>query len=182
MSDVHFDRPEAFTADECARVVALAETAGLAPATIYGGDGTKVDPNIRNVASSLHQRSPATAWLHDRLDTLFAEAAAALGVAVAPMAEPLQILRYDEGGHFRTWHTDGGLDAQARRLLSVSVELSPLGAYDGGDLQIAPSALGLRTLPQGGARVFFSRVLHCVTPVTRGTRWALVNWTGAAPV
>ncbi len=177
---MHFDRPDAFTAEECVRIVALAEAAGLAPATIYGGDGTKVDPNIRNVATSHHERSPETAWLHDRLDALFAQAAAALGVAVAPMAEPLQILRYDEGAHFRTWHTDGGYDAHERRLLSVSVELSPLDAHEGGDLQIPPALIGRRTLPQGGARFFLSRALHCVTPVTRGTRWALVNWTGAA--
>lgn len=180
MNAIHFDRPGAFTPVECDRIVALAEAAGLVPATVYGGDGTQVDPNVRDVATSLHQRSSATAWLHDRLDSLFAEAAAALGVAVSPMAEPLQILRYDQGGHFRAWHTDGGYDVQARRLLSVSVELSPLGAYDGGDLQIAPSVMSPRTLAQGGARFFFSRALHCVTPVTRGTRWALVNWTGAA--
>lgn len=180
MSGIHFDRPDAFTAEECARIVALAEAAGLAPATIYGGDGTQVDASIRNVAASHHARSPATAWLHDRLDALFAEAADALGVAVSPMTESLQILRYDPGGHFQMWHTDSGLDAQARRLLSVSVELSPLGAYCGGDLQIVPSAMAERTLAQGGARFFFSRALHRVTPVTRGTRWALVNWTGGA--
>lgn len=180
MNGIHFDRPEAFSAKECARIVALAEGAGLAPATVYGGDGTQVDASFRDVATSYHARTPAAAWLHDRLDALFAEAAAALGVAVAPMSEPLQILRYDIGGHFRTWHSDAGFDASARRLLSVSVELSPPGAHDGGDLEIVPSVLGRRTLAQGGARFFLSRALHRVTPVTRGTRWALVNWTGGA--
>jgi PKHD-type hydroxylase len=180
VNGIHFDRPDAFSADECERIVALAEGAGLAPATVYGGAEAAVDTNVRNVATSYHERNAATAWLHDRLDSLFAEAAAALGVAVAPMAEPLQILRYDEGGHFRAWHSDAGLDARDRRLLSVSVELSPLGAHDGGDLEIAPPVLGPRTLAQGGARFFLSRALHRVTPVTRGTRWALVNWTGGS--
>ena len=180
MNTIHFDRPAAFSADECARIVALGEAAGLAPATVYGGEGTQVVPSIRNVATSHHERGEGTAWLHDRLDGLFAEAAAALGVEVAPMTEPLQILRYDEGGHFQTWHSDAGFDAQGRRLLSVSVELSPLDAHDGGDLQIVPAMMGTRTLEQGGARFFFSRALHRVTPVTRGTRWALVNWTGPA--
>ena len=180
MNPIHFDRPDAFTADECARIVALGETAGLVPATVYGGDGTQVDSSARNAATSHHERTEATAWLHDRLDRLFAEAAAALGVAVAPMNEPLQIVRYDEGGHFQMWHSDAGFDAQGRRLLSVSVELSPLGDHEGGDLQIVPSVMGARTLEQGGARFFFSRALHRVTPVTRGTRWALVNWTGPA--
>jgi PKHD-type hydroxylase len=180
MSAIHFDRPEAFTVEECARIVVLGEAVGLAPATVYGGSAPQVDTKVRDVATSHHPRTEATAWLHDRLDALFAEAAAALGVAVAPMTEPLQILRYDEGGHFRTWHSDAGLDARDRRLLSVSVELSPLADHDGGDLEIAPSVLGRRTLEQGGARFFLSRALHHVTPVTRGTRWALVNWTGGA--
>ena len=180
MNGIHFDRPGVFSTEECARIVALAEEAGLAPATIYGASGTQVDTNVRDVATSYHPRSDATAWLHDRLDSLFAEAADALGVAVAPMAEPLQILRYDEGGHFRTWHSDAGVDAYDRRLLSVSVELSPRDAHDGGALEIAPSALGRRLLEQGGARFFFSRAIHRVTPVTRGTRWALVNWTAGA--
>ena len=38
MSAIHFDRPGAFSADECSRIVALGEAAGLAPATVYGGD------------------------------------------------------------------------------------------------------------------------------------------------
>lgn len=101
MSGIHFDRPDAFTAEDCARIVALAQDVGLAAATVYAGDGTQVDRNTRDVATSHHSRTPATAWLHDRLDALFAEAAAALGVTVAPMAEPLQILRYDEGSHFQ---------------------------------------------------------------------------------
>jgi PKHD-type hydroxylase len=180
VNGIHFDRPDAFSADECACIVALGEAAGLAAATVYGDSKAQVDTNVRDVATSHHARTEATAWLHDRLDALFAEAAAALGVAVAPMAEPLQILRYDEGGHFRTWHSDAGLDASGRRLLSVSVELSPLADHDGGDLEIVPSVLGRRTLAQGGARFFLSRALHRVTPVTRGTRWALVNWTGGA--
>jgi PKHD-type hydroxylase len=33
-------------------------------------------------------------------------------------------------------------------------------------------------LPRGGARLFPSRAIHRVTPVTRGVRHALVAWTG----
>jgi PKHD-type hydroxylase len=49
-------------------------------------------------------------------------------------------------------------------------------------LEIAPGTIGLpRTLPRGGARLFPSRAIHRVTPVTRGERWALVAWTGLDP-
>jgi PKHD-type hydroxylase len=121
-----------------------------------------------------------TAWIYERLDALFAEAGAALGLEVAPMAEPLQLLRYDVGGHFQAWHSDGGYDKQAERLISVSVELSAPEDHDGGDLEIMPVLLGAGNRPaRGGARFFKSQAMHRVTPVTRGRRYALVNWAGA---
>jgi PKHD-type hydroxylase len=133
---------------------------------------------------SMQPRGEATAWFFDRLDALFADAAASLGIAVAPMTEPVQILRYAPGDHFQAWHTDAGADRHGDRLLSVSVELSDLGAHEGGDLEILPDLIGkARTLKRGGARFFPSRALHRVTPVRSGVRWALVNWTppAAAP-
>ena len=35
--------------------------------------------------------------------------------------------------------------------------------------------------PQGSIVVFPSFVYHCVTPVTKGTRYSLVNWMCGAP-
>jgi PKHD-type hydroxylase len=94
------------------------------------------------------------------------------------MAEDIQLMRYGVGSHFRMWHSDAGYDRQSERLISVSAELSDPAEYEGGQLEIAGQAMGPRTLPRGGARFFFSRALHRVTPVTRGTRYSLVNWTG----
>ena len=179
---VFHDVAEAFEPAECDRLIALAEAGEMEKAPVYGGgfDHVPLD-RVRRTLVSLQERSESTAWLFGRLDALFAEAAAALGVEVAPMAEPVQILRYGPGDHFQAWHSDAGLDRQGDRLLSVSVELSELGDHDGGALEIVPATVGAaRTLPRGGARFFFSRALHRVTPVTRGVRWALVNWTPPA--
>jgi PKHD-type hydroxylase len=90
------------------------------------------------------------------------------------------VLRYDEGGHFAMWHTDAGVDSVDRRRVSMSVELSERAGYQGGELEIVPDLVGrARILPRGSAQLFPSRALHRVTPVTSGTRWALVAWTGA---
>lgn len=178
MALIH-DVPRAFSEAECESLIALGERSGLVPATVWAGQGDEVDPATRSAWTSHHPRGPGTAWIYDRLDPLFAEAGHVLGIAVGPVAEPLQILRYDEGGHFRTWHSDAGYDAMDRRLVSVSIELSPLGSHEGGDLEIIPDTVGrARTLPRGGARFFPSRAIHRVTPVTRGVRHALVIWTG----
>jgi PKHD-type hydroxylase len=173
------DVPKAFSAAECDALIALGERAGLVPATVWAGAGDTVDPSARSALTSHHPRSDETAWIYDRLDPLFAAAGEALRLAVGPIAEPLQILRYGEGGHFRTWHSDAGYDAIERRLLSVSVELSDPGDHEGGVLEIIPDTVGRpRTLQRGGARFFPSRAIHRVTPVTRGVRHALVIWTG----
>lgn len=173
--------PRAFSDDECEALVALGARSGLVPATVWAGEGDRVVPAVRSVRTSYHPRGPATAWIYERLDLLFERAGEAFGLAVVPVVEPLQILRYDEGGHFRTWHSDAGYDAMERRLVSVSVELSPLGDHEGGDLEIIPDTVGQRrTLERGGARFFPSRAIHRVTPVTSGVRHALVIWTGGA--
>jgi PKHD-type hydroxylase len=181
MMRIHVDRSGIFSAAECDRLIALAESSQLAPAPVYGGADHVPPDRVRRVAVSMQARGEATAWFFDRLDALFADAGAELGVAAAPMAEPVQILRYAPGDHFQAWHTDAGADRHGERLLSVSVELSELGDHEGGDLEILPDVIGkARTLPRGGARIFLSRALHRVTPVRSGTRWALVNWTGPA--
>ncbi|HEX8623282.1 MAG TPA: 2OG-Fe(II) oxygenase [Allosphingosinicella sp.] len=182
MTRIHVDRSAVFTAAECERLIALAGRSELAPAPTYGGADHVPPDRMRRVSVSMQGRGEATAWFFDRLDALFADAAAELGVAVRPMTEPVQILRYAPGDHFQAWHTDAGADRTGDRLLSVSVELSDLGAHEGGDLEILPDLIGrARTLERGGARIFVSRALHRVTPVRSGTRWALVNWTGPAP-
>ena len=181
MNRIHVERPGVFPADECDRLIALAEGSALAPAPIYGGADHIPPDRVRRVAVSMQARGEATAWFFDRLDALFADAGALLGVSVAPMTEPVQILRYAPGDHFQAWHTDAGADRHDERLLSVSVELSDLDDHEGGDLEILPDLIGkARTLERGGARIFLSRALHRVTPVRSGMRWALVNWTGPA--
>ena len=181
MKRIHVERSGLFSAAECERLIALARGDGLAPAPIYGGADHVPPERVRRAQVSMQSRGEANAWLFDRLDALFADAAAELGVAVAPMAEPVQILRYAPGDHFQAWHTDAGADRHGDRLLSVSVELSEPGDHEGGDLEILPDLIGrARSLPRGGARIFFSRALHRVTPVRSGVRWALVNWTGPA--
>lgn len=178
MASLYLAVAQAFTPAECDAVVALAEGGGAA-APVFGDGGYHVDRSQRDVPTSLHARDGANAWLFDRLDGLFAQGAAAFALPVGPIAEPVQILRYDVGNHFRTWHSDAGRDAHDRRRISMSVELSERADYDGGELEIVPDRVGaLRTLPRGSAQLFPSRALHRVTPVTRGRRWSLVAWTG----
>ena len=179
MALIYFDCPSAFTEAECESIILVAGSAQMEPGPVWRGAGYGVDPALRNVSTSYQPRDDATQWIYDRLDALFAKAAAELGMAVGPVSEDIQIMRYDTGCHFKTWHTDAGADKHSQRVISVSVELSDPDDYEGGVLEIVPDAIGrARSLARGGARFFPSRALHRVTPVTRGVRHALVIWTG----
>ena len=180
MSRTYLAAPAAFTDRECDRIVAMGEASGGAPGPVYGGDGYTVDRARRDVLSALLPRDETSEWLFARLDVLFAAAADSFALPVGPVAEPVQVLRYDVGSHFATWHSDAGLDALDRRRISLSVELSERRDYEGGELEVVPDLVGrARSLPRGSVQLFPSRALHRVTPVTRGRRWALVAWTGA---
>jgi PKHD-type hydroxylase len=177
VTNLYLAIPEALSAAECDAAIALA-SGRLASAPVYGGGGARIDPMVRDVGSALIERAEA-GWLFDRLDALFARAAAAFGTPVGPLGEPIQILRYGTGGHFQVWHSDAGGDLVETRRISLSVELSPLADHEGGALEIVPDLVGQpRLLERGGAHLFPSRALHRLAPVTRGTRWALVAWTG----
>jgi PKHD-type hydroxylase len=181
MAPNYLEIADAFTGAQCDSIVALAPPSAMLPAPVYNDGDPVIDSRTRDVFLCLRGRDAETDWLYDRIDALFAAAAPAFGMKVAPMSEKLQILRYEAGGHFQAWHTDAGIDRQETRLLSISVELSGPADHEGGLLEIAPDRIaGPRGLPRGGACIFPSRALHRVSPVTRGTRWALVNWTGPA--
>lgn len=179
MSRFSFEMPRAFAPDACDAIIGLGDEAAGEGAPVWTDLGYGVDASARNAETVLRHRTAETAWLFDRLDALFAEAAGRLGIPVGPVTEPVQILRYGAGGHFQLWHTDCGFDLIETRRISVSVELSEPGDYEGGLLEIVPDRMGgPRRLPRGGATFFPSRALHHVTPVTQGVRRALVAWTG----
>ena len=88
------------------------------------------------------------------------------------------VMKYtgQNGGH-NDWHVDIGRLNNASRKLGVSVQLSHSSDYVGGDLEFHNQQVDKEGLRQRGALVVFSAYwLHRVTPVTAGTRHALVCW------
>ena len=92
----------------------------------------------------------------------------------------IQYSEYDAKykGHF-DWHIDIGEDGSNHfyeRKLSMSIQLSDYSEYKGGNLEIRNVELGMESKQKGTMIVFPSTKLHRVTPVTDGTRKALVAW------
>jgi PKHD-type hydroxylase len=74
------------------------------------------------------------------------------------------------------------------RKISMTINLNAPGAYEGGNLKFDFGQHALTQFheveeirPQGSIIVFPSFLDHCVTPVTKGTRYSLVLWTLGDP-
>ena len=88
--------------------------------------------------------------------------------------DEIQFTVYDAGEYY-DWHHDlGGKNYTGLRKLSISVQLSDPGDYDGGILEFDHYTES--DTRQGTAVVFPSFFRHRVTAVERGTRYALVCW------
>lgn len=97
--------------------------------------------------------------------------------------EPLYHVTYlaDDQGHY-DWHIDKNGDNQPTRKLSITFQMTDPAAYDGGNLEInAYGSIDVCPRDRGKLILFPSYEVHRVTPVTRGTRSALVAWIVGPP-
>lgn len=140
-----------------------------------------VDGRTRQVFDDFKKRRDAL--IED--ESLRAEARARIQARLIPeMAKALQFAatrmeRYivacydaDDGGYFRP-HRDNTTRGTAHRKFACSINLNA-DEFEGGDLRFPE--FGRRTYrPQtGGAVIFSCSLLHEVTPVTAGTRYAFL--------
>jgi len=168
--------PAAFTQDETRRIVLAASAADSADARLVRGDRAH---NLRRADLVWTDDIPELAWVMDRLIDVVREANRRFDFALDAMAESPQVARYgaERAGHF-DWHADiGDGPVAARRKLTVVVQLSAPEDYEGGALEIQPSAHVVSAdRAQGAAVAFPSFLLHRVTPVTQGERHSLTIW------
>ena len=94
-----------------------------------------------------------------------------------------QFVKYEVGdffgNHRDSYPTINGMnDELGVRKLSLTVQLSDEGWYEGGDLRIENDTSGAFHLNKniGEGVVFPSWIRHEIKPVTKGTRYALVAW------
>lgn len=174
--------PDLFSADDCARIVAMAGAAEMEEARLVGGRAVAEKRRAR--LSWLDDEGEA-AWVMTRMMRAIADAnRAAYGFDIEAFEERAQVALYEDsvGGGF-DWHSDVGDGPLARRRkLTVVVQLSGDADYEGGALEVNSDGT-VREAPrlQGTGLAFPSFALHRVAPVTRGRRWSLTLWAHGAP-
>ena len=87
--------------------------------------------------------------------------------------EPYEIKSYIEGDLF-DYHTDSyvNLIQHVNRKLNLLVQLSDENEYEGGDLLVNQFKCSRK---KGTAILFPAHLFHCVTPITKGTRYSLIG-------
>ena len=152
----------------------------------------KVQPRKVKVGSDLQDRpefnrseyrhlipGPETNWIYQRIaQTVGMLNASCYQFDVDGFDEPLYHVTYDESvqGHYH-WHIDGNAAGKPARKLSITFQMSSDSDYEGGTLEFNRTGEPTSAPKDRGTFVMFpSYILHRVTPVTKGTRHALVGW------
>jgi PKHD-type hydroxylase len=171
-----------FSADEIDRINDMAWSS---PARRVGiGQDLHYEPRVNRSTVRWLAPSQATEWIYARLTAAIARLNAMhYQFEITGVDEELYHVTYDgsEEGHY-DWHVDVHHDSGFSRKLSMTLQLSDPASYEGGDLEIngggRPEAMAKA---RGRMLLFPSYELHRVTPVTRGSRSALVAWIVGPP-
>jgi PKHD-type hydroxylase len=125
-------------------------------------------------------------WLYNKLSDMIVTANNELWkFDLHSMPEQIQFTEYyaTENGHY-TWHQDIGPGILSKRKISITVQLSDPGEYDGGVLEMwqgGPQDSAVKAYKGAGSVFIFpSYMMHRVTPVTRGVRKSFVLWVGGS--
>ena len=137
------------------------------------------DASIRNRKENQQIKRSETALPVDRLIAqAFIRHALFQAWALPMRMVPPLFNRYGEGMFYGD-HVDNVIcaDPPLRADISLTLFLSDPADYDGGELVVeGPSAPVAVKLPAGSAFAYLSNTVHRVQKITRGERFAAVNW------
>lgn len=171
--------PGVLSPEECASLITRWTREGHQTGAITGraadGADTWTDAAIKRRADHLITDPALDAWITDRLARRVGPALLRAFHFAVTAHEAYRVGCYDAAarGGFSA-HRDDDNPAVASRRFALSVNLNP-GEYEGGALHLPEYGALLHT-PRGAAAVYSASLLHAVTEVTRGRRFALVGF------
>ena len=165
----------AFTPSEIIKIREMGDKLPKQKGEVGGEESTVSDYRVSDI--SWVPENLETQWLYDKI-TEYAKTAnkQMWNFDIWGYHDQLQYTTYyGDGGHY-DWHADLGPGISNRKL-SVVLQLSDPGEYEGGELQMNVGSTILTVPRELGLICFFpSFLLHRVTPLTSGVRKSLVTW------
>ncbi len=161
-----------FSTGECLQIREL--SASLS--TLEGGVSAKgtLAHDIRS--SNIRWMTPMTGnqWVFEKLWAAVEQVNQSYRFELDGIRE-VQIARYGQGD-FYDWHVDIGKAVTSTRKLSVTLQLSDPGSYEGGELVVQYHEDKEPVKEIGSVIVFPSYLSHRANRIIRGERWSLVAW------
>ncbi len=175
----HVEYLNYFSPPECDALIAIGKN--LLPQVATINIGRDIDERVRKsqVSWISHDQTDSNiTWIWDKLASLVTMANTKnFHFSLVGFLEKIQFTEYTtEGSHYE-WHMDYGAGSFSKRKLSLTIQLSDPGSYEGGNLELfykLQPIVAQRT--RGTAILFPSYTMHRVTPITRGERYSLVLW------
>jgi predicted 2-oxoglutarate/Fe(II)-dependent dioxygenase YbiX len=170
-----------FTPDECQRIIDLTADAYGSTAGVGADENGKIAKQIRDAEIFILENDMENRWIFDKVIQAVSVANKVhFDYEIAGIVHGLQLIKYtadgETQGHY-DWHVDAGNGSVSTRKISATVQLSDPRDYDECDLVVNDHGnIFVATRERGAINLFPSYMPHRVTPVTRGTRYALVIW------
>lgn len=171
-----------FSPDECRRIINLTKQAYPTSASVGGStDNSKIARDIRSANIFILDNDEEHHWIFQKISNIISVTNTLhFDYDISGITHGLQLIEYradaDIPGHYN-WHVDAGNGEPVHRKISLTVQLSDPADYEHCELIInnhGDEIIG--TKEQGSVHLFPSYMLHRVTPVTKGVRYALVIW------
>ncbi len=169
--------PEVFEAEFCRRLVALYEEKGGAESgfmrEVAGKTVLLSDPKHKTRRDHLIEDRELIRHTQARIHRRIVPEILKVHQFIVTRMERYLIACYDaeEGGHFRA-HRDNPSRGTAHRRFAVSVNLND--NFEGGEVSFPEYGPRGFKMAAGTACVFSCSLLHCVSPVTAGRRYAFL--------
>lgn len=169
--------PNVFERDFCAHLMGLYETHGGEESgfmrEVDGKTVAVVDPRHKRRADYTIEDEALKKVIQQKVVRRIVPEIDKVHQFKATRMERYIVACYDSenGGHFRA-HRDNTTKGTAHRRFAVSINLN--SDFDGGEVSFPEYGARSFKPPVGGAVIFSCSLLHAVSPVTRGKRYAFL--------
>lgn len=170
-----------FTSKECQTIIDLTKDIYGGTAGVGADINGRVERKIRDAEIFILENDEENRWIYDKIIQAVSIANQVhYDYELSGIIHGLQLIKYTatehSNGHY-DWHIDAGTGSVATRKLSITVQLSDPTDYNDCNLVVNDhGSVFSATRERGAINMFPSYMPHQVTPVTKGTRYALVIW------
>lgn len=171
-----------FTQEECEKIINISKDIYSVSASVGGTEeSSEILKNIRSAQIYHVQSTEENRWIYDKIAGIVSIVNNEyFKYSVFGITHDMQLLEYrsDEEvvGHY-DWHADAGTGEPATRKISLVVQLTNPKNYTGCNLVVNNYGTEITAnREQGSVHLFPSYMVHKVTNIISGTRYALIVW------